>query len=401
MFIHWGPVGLKGTEIGWSRGREVPVAEYDNLYQQFNPQQFNAKEWVALAKAAGVKYLVLTAKHHDGFCLWDTKFTDYNIMRSPFQRDVFKELSAECRRQKIRFCTYYSVLDWHHPDYPLREAPGGGAKKNPNMENYVGYMKNQLGELVRNYDPGLIWFDGDWEEPWNEDRGTDLYDWLRELDPNLIINNRLAKVREPGETKKRVRHLGDYDTPEQRLGQFNRAAPWETCMTVCKQWSWKPDDKLKSLEDCLHSLITCAGCDGNLLLNVGPMPTGEIEPRQAERLKEIGQWLQHYGKSIYNTRGGPWMPGEAGVSTCRGKTVYVHIFNGADSITLSALPAKIKRSLVLTGGKATVRQTDEGIEISISPADRQPIDTIVALELDARADQIEPMPWEKTRTAKK
>ncbi|HEY3415208.1 MAG TPA: alpha-L-fucosidase [Armatimonadota bacterium] len=387
MFIHWGPVSLKGTEIGWSRSNEVPAAEYDNLYKRFDPEKFDARKWVGIAKSAGVKYIVLVTKHHDGFTMWDSKLTDYSITHTPFKRDVVRELSDECRRQGIRFCTYYSVLDWRHPDYPIGEAPGGGVKTNPDMDRYVAYMKGQLKELVTGYGPlGLVWFDGEWEQPWNLERGLDLEKYVRSLQPDIIINDRVGHGRDG--------KAGDYATPEQTIGRFNRDAPWESCITICTQWAWKPNDTLKPLSECIRTLARCAGGDGNLLLNVGPTPLGEIEAPQVERLNEVGTWLRKNGKAIYGTRGGPFMPSGDGVSTSKGKTVYVHVFRWpGDTITLSPLPAKITRSSVLTGGKCTVSQTDRGIEISVDPGHRNDIDTIVALELDANAESLTPVRW--------
>ena len=155
MFIHWGPVSLKGTEIGWSRGGQIPIEEYDNLYKQFNPTKFNADEWVAIAKASGMKYIVLTTKHHDGFCLWDTKQTDYNIMKTPFKRDVVKELAAACKKGGIAFGTYYSACDWHHPAYPLGSPAGTSHNPNPDLKAYDAYLQGQVTELVKNYGPLL------------------------------------------------------------------------------------------------------------------------------------------------------------------------------------------------------------------------------------------------------
>ncbi|MGE5608592.1 MAG: alpha-L-fucosidase [Bacillota bacterium] len=389
MFIHWGPVSLKGTEIGWSRGREVPTAEYDNLYKQFNPTRFDAAAWVSTAKAAGMKYIVLTSKHHDGFCLWDSKLTDYTMSSTPFKRDIVRELADECRRQGIRFCLYHSILDWRHPDYPLGDAPGGGKKQNPQMDRYIPYLKGQLKELLTNYGPlGLLWFDGEWEEPWTHDMGLDLYNYCRSLQPNLIINNRVDKGRNDMKgTTKTGDFSGDYDTPEQEVGRFNFTRPWESCITICNQWAWKPNDDMKSLEQCLHTLITCAGGDGNLLFNVGPMPTGEIEPRQVQRLKEMGQWLEKYGQTIYATRGGPWIPGRWGVSTRKADRVYLHILNGSNP-TLT-LPAPTRRKILsahlLTGGFLTFQAIDGNITFNIPLADRHPIDTIIELQLDGPA----------------
>ncbi len=390
MFIHWGPVSLKGTEIGWSRGKEIPVEIYDNLYKQFNPTAFDASEWVSIAKSAGMKYMVLTSKHHDGFCLWDTKTTAYNIMSTPFKRDVIRELSNACQNEDLPFCTYYSILDWYHPDYNISSRGGPGyslpAGTSPQMDRYVSYMKTHLEELVMNYGPlGVLWFDGEWEEPWTEERGRDLYAYCRTLQPDLIINNRLDKKRDgmEGTSINGRQYIGDFETPEQRIGKFNTDQPWESCITIGKQWAWKPDDELKSLKECINILVNTVGGDGNLLLNVGPMPNGEIEPRQVERLKQIGQWLGKYGESIYGTRGGPIEPQPWGVTTHRDNKVYLHILQWPkEKLMLDSIPQNIVKASCLTGGKVSLSRTDQGYEILVASADRDPMDTIVVLDME-------------------
>jgi len=394
MFIHWGPVSIKGTEIGWSRGRQVPKEEYDGLYKQFNPVKFNAAEWVSTAKAAGMKYLVITSKHHDGFCIWDSAFTDYDIMATPFGRDILKELSEECRKQGILFCTYHSICDWWHPDYPTDSAGGRGKKATHNMPRYVEYLASQTREIVEKYGPiGIMWFDGEWEKPWTKAYGSALYHGLKKLQPDIIVNNRVGKGRHgmAGTTKGDAGARGDYDTPEQRIGGFNRERPWETCMTICRQWAWKPNDNMKSLQQCLRTLILTAGGDGNLLFNVGPMPDGRIEPRQVERLKEMGRWLERHGESIYVTRGGPYMPTKAFACTHRGSRVYLHLLGGQKRLSLPPVGAEITKSSVLGAGRATVSATPEGVEITVAQPDPQGIDTIVVLELDRDASRIEPL----------
>jgi alpha-L-fucosidase len=393
LFVHWGPVSLKGTEIGWSRSRQIPAAVYDNLYKEFNPDKFDAKQWVSTAKKAGMKYVGITSKHHDGFCLWNSKQTNYDIMSTPFARDVIRELAEECRRQGLRFCVYYSICDWRHPDYPLGEAPGGGKKQNPNMDHYVAYMKAQLKELLSNYGPlGILWFDGEWEEPWTHQRGLELYQYCRSLQADLIINNRVDTGRDgmKGRTKG-GQYLGDYDTPEQEIGRFQRERPWETCMTIATQWAWKPDDRLKPLKECIESLVRCAGGDGNLLLNVGPMPDGRIEPRQVERLNEIGRWMEQFGEGIYGTRGGPFKPAAWGASTCKGNVIYVHILNWTgDELQLPPIDARIVESSLIAGGTPDVKQDASGIRIAVSREHRQSIDTVVKLRLDIATAGIEP-----------
>ena len=377
MFIHWGPVSLTGKEIGWSRGAQTPVEVYDHLYKEFNPTNFNADEWVRIAKNAGMKYIVLTTKHHDGFCLWDTKLTDYNIMNSPFHRDVVKELSAACKKQKIEFGAYYSVPDWYDKNWP-NTSPAGSVKRDKyDLDAYEKYLQGQITELIKNYGPLLtIW--NDMPAPYGK-RGADTIKLVRALQPGILINNRTGDG-------------GDYDTPEQRIGKFQFDRPWESCMTVSahNHWAWGgTNDGVKPLSACLEMLIRGAGGDGNILLNVGPRPDGVIDPVQADLLKNIGAWLAKNGKGIYGTRGGPWKPTDAIASTRKGKTIYVHILKWPDAtVTLPKIPAKIVSAKLLEGGKAEVRQTENGIEISVAPGKRDATDTIVVMKLNSDAMQI-------------
>jgi len=383
MFIHWGPVSLKGTEISWSRANSnpkcpnkgpIPVEVYDNLYKEFNPVKFSGDEWVAIARAAGMKYMVLTAKHCDGFLLWSSKVSDYNISQTPFKRDVCGELAAAAHKADMKIGWYFSPMDWRDPDC-----------RTERNATFVAAMQGELRELLSHYgEISLLWFDTDGgPSPWNQ---PETYKLVRTLQPGIIINNRLDMGSLAAYDAQQIGPNADYYTPEQRIGGFDTQRPWETCMTLGTQWAWKPNDTIKSLKQCIDILVRCAGGDGNLLLNVGPMPTGEIEPRQVQRLKEMGQWLAKYGETIYSTRGGPWRPGPWGAATCKGNTVYVHILQWpGDKIALPALTKKIVSSKVLTGGTATVKQTDGGVAISVPATERQEIDTLVALELDGPA----------------
>jgi alpha-L-fucosidase len=382
MFIHGGPISIKGTEISWSRDAmrqgcpsksrgTVPAEEYDNLYKQFNPTKFDPEQWVRTAEQAGMKYMVLTAKHCDGFCLWNSQASDYNISHTPFDRDVCAELAQATHQHAMHLGWYYSPMDWRDPDC-----------RTERNATYAATMQRHLAELLGNYGRiDLLWFDFDsgpvpWQQP-------ETYALIRRLQPNIVINNRLdlATYREYQENK--IGPEADYYTPEQKIGKFDNEHPWETCMTLGTQWSWKPDDKLKSAKDCIQILAQCAGGDGNLLLNVGPMPTGEIEPRQCEILNEIGQWLRENGESIYGTRGGPFKPAQDVYSTYRGNTVYIHILKLAgDSITLPALRHKVVESSTLSGGHPSVQTDDAQWTITVPPDDRSEIDTIVKLQLD-------------------
>jgi alpha-L-fucosidase len=333
-----------------------------------------------------MKYLVFTTKHHDGFVEFDSKLTDYKITseRSPYRKDITKMLSDACHRAGLDWGVYYSQPDWHHPDYRNGESHA----------KYIEYLHGQVRELLTNYGPTKMWFfDGlggkaaDWDAP-------RLLRMMRQIEPNLIINNRAGMP-------------ADLDTPEQRIGLFQNNRPWETCATVGAQWAYKPDDKLRSIEECLRGLVCCAIGDGNFLFNVGPRPDGLIEPSHAARLREMGGFLKQFGESIYGTLGGPFVapdekkrPANAhgfvlsegnwwGGSTHTGNTIYLHILRWpTDTITLPALPRKVVRHSLLAGGTATLKQTANGIEVSVPPAQRHAVDTIVKLELDGPANTI-------------
>ena len=379
MFIHWGPVSLKGTEIGWSRGREIPVEEYDALYKKFNPVNFNADEWVKLAADAGMKYIVFTSKHHDGFCMWNTKYTDFNIMNSPFARDVMKELSDACKKYKMALGFYHSTCDWHNPDFPLTSPGGSVRRETSNLDRYTEYLKNQSVEIIQNYGPLLVmWYDVPQE--FDAARGQGVIDHIRTIQPDILVNNRTGAP-------------GDFDTPEQRVGSFQLDRPWETCMTIARQWAWKPDDDVKSMEQCLHNLIRSAGGGGNLLFNVGPKPDGTIEPLQAERLREMGLWLKKYGYTIYGTRGGPFKPADWGVSTRKENHVYLHILKwSGDSpmITIPDIGIPIKNIIIASGGKATLIKSGDSYRIEFDGKLMQPVNTIIDLEYSASVMAVKP-----------
>jgi len=378
LFIHWGPISVIGEPIGWSRGGQrrgwrgkghVPVEIYDNLYKQFNPVMFDADEWVQMAQDAGMKYLVCICKHHDGFSMFDSKLTDYKITNSPFKRDIFGELADACHRAGLKIGFYYSLPDWYHPDY-----------RTENHQRYIEFMHGQVRELCTNYGKiDIVWWDGlggsarDWDS-------HNLFRMIRRLQPHVIINNRAGLP-------------GDHQTAEQRIGTPRFDRPWEANMTLGTRWAWIPNDKMKSLRQCIQTLVRVVGGDGNYLLDVGPMADGRIEPRQVARLKEMGQWLRNYGNSIYATRGGPFVPGSWGASTRKGNTIYLHVLSWSeDAIILPPIPHRIIESSVLTGGTAHVKQTDEAIEVSVPQVDRRELDTIIVLKLDGPASEIVPLP---------
>jgi len=378
LFVSWGPVSLTGKEIGWSRGGErrdgsgvggpIPVEIYDNLYKHFNPSVFDANEWVRIAKDAGTKYIVFVTKHHDGFCMWDTQTTDYKITsaQSPFGRDVAHELADACHAAGIKLIWYFSLGDWYDPDYYT-----------DNHDRFTARLLGQIRELCTNY--GRIegfWFDLSYPKMAEDDLSKKVNNLIHQLQPGAIINNRGGLS-------------ADYDTPEQRIGAFQIDRPWETCMTMGTQWTWKPKDTIKSFDECIYILVNAAGGGGNLLLNIGPMPDGRIAPKQVERLKEIGSWLKKYGQSTYGTRGGPFMPGDFGASTHKGNTIYLHVLEwDGQSLSLPPIDKKIVSASLLTGGEVAVKQSADGITVTVDPQHRRSPDTIVVLELDGPAGEI-------------
>ena len=386
MFIHWGPVSLTEQEISWSRSNTNPncpnngptqAAVYDELYKKFDPNKFNATEWVATAKAAGMKYMVLTVKHCDGFLLWDSKVSDYNIMHTPFKRDICAELAVAARKAGMGLGWYFSPPDWKDP----------GCRSVKNAE-FVKRMQAELTELLTKYGTiDILWFDCDGASvPWDQD---ETYALVRRLQPGIVINNRLDSTS-AGYSASQIGPWADFYTPELHIGGFDIQRPWESCVTVCNQWAWGgPGDRAKSSAECLGMLIRCAGGGGNMLMNVGPRPDGIIDPGQTTPLKEVGTWLEMYGESIYGTRGGPFKPDAFGVSTHKLNTIYIHILNWpGDTLELPDIPAKIVRSVALTGGTVAVTQGDGRISISLKTCERQPVNTVVKLELDRKAGEI-------------
>jgi len=381
MFIHFGPVTLRGTEIGWSRGREVPLEEYDTLYKEFNPVLFNADTWVKAAKDAGMKYLVITAKHHDGFCLWPTAVSHYHVGNSPFKRDIVGELAQACRRQGITFCVYFTVLDWHDPDYPVKSPHDTSLNVKGDMGRFVMTMKKELKEIVTRYHPFMLWFDGYWDKCWTIEDGKEIYHYLKTLDPRLIINNRLGKGGALSDTQS----VGDFLTPEQTIGKLNMKEPWESCITICNQWAWKPNDQMKTLKQCIQTLERTAGGNGNLLLNVGPMMDGRMEARQITRLKEMGDWLKKYGESIYDTKGGPYPPNDLFVATRKGKKIYVHLLEKKTGVLdlpfLSGIRV-LKVHFMRGDDLAFTQDPQTCISIRLPDILPDPISSVIVLETD-------------------
>lgn len=391
MFIHWGPISLKGTDISWSRDPNpggpnpggVPAAEYDNLYKRFNPTKFNAPAIVALAKAAGMKYIVLVCKHHDGFCEFDSSLTDYKITSplSPYHKDIVRQMADACHAAGMHFCVYYSPPDLHNPDYMVNQTPPGHSDlplKDPAARaRYNRYFHGQVHELMTHYGKvDLVWFDkmDSVHSPAPFLDADGLLAEMRAVNPNVIINNRIGLP-------------GDFQTPEQNVGGYNDQRPWESCITMgMGQWSYKPGETYKSASRLIRTLAQCVGGDGNMLLNIGPQPDGAVDPTQADRLRSIAAWMKKNGEAVTGTRGGPYLPTTRYVSTRRGDMVYVHVLHwSGDQLLLPALPRHVLTSRLLGGGPVHMTQGASSVTLQVPAASQDASDTVIALHLDGSA----------------
>ena len=399
MFLHWGPVSLSGKELGWGRnanrpwdinGVQTPRTEdsvYDNLYKQFNPVKFNADEWVKIAQDAGMKYMVIICKHHDGFSMFDSKLTEYDIMATPYGKDIIKQFSDACHKAGMKLGLYYSTRDWYHPDYLV----GDNIK-------YDTWYRGQVEELLSNYGKvDVMWFDHVGGQDWGKWRFDELFSTIYRLQPGLIVNNRAAAFCGPGTPEDRgpatpeIRKMtaGDFGTPEQSIGHMDLQHDWESCMTlVGGQWSYQPNGRMYTLDETLSMFISCVTGGGNLLLNIGPMPTGEIEARQVDLLKQLGDWIKPRAEAIYGTRGGPFPNGDWGGSTHRGNTVYVFAKDWqGNTLRLQTLPQKVTAvKKVIDGQPVAFKQTEEGIDLTLEADRRDPLFTVFALFVDAAVE---------------
>jgi alpha-L-fucosidase len=371
MFIHWGLYAIPAGEWNgqtnhaeWIRTTaQIPLARYDEFVKQFNPVKFDADAWVSMAKNAGMKYIVITSKHHDGFCLFESKQTDFDVMATPFARDIMKELANSCRRHGQRMCWYHSIMDWHHPDYlPRRDWEAGDRPEgDADFDRFEKYLHAQVAELLGNYgDIGVMWFDGEWESTWTHERGLALYNLCRTLQPNVIINNRVDKGRDgmAGLTVD-ARFAGDFGTPEQEIPATGLPnVDWETCMTMNDHWGYNRNDRAwKSTTDLIQKLVDIASKGGNFLLNIGPTAEGKFPPEAVQRLNEIGAWMKINGESIYGTSASPFdsLPWGRCTVKCHGDrtTLYLHVFERpADGVLVVPGVGNDKFTARMLGAKA-------------------------------------------------
>ncbi|MGN7515830.1 MAG: alpha-L-fucosidase [Allomuricauda sp.] len=358
MFIHWGVYSIMGGggEEGiaeWiMHNKKISVDAYEKLPKLFNPTEFDAKSWVAMAKAAGMKYITITTKHHDGFAMYDSKVSDYNIVDgSPFGRDILRELEQECKKQGIKLFAYYSQLDWHHPDYFPRGWTGRytGRPESGNWENYLKYHDAQIKELAENYEIAGFWFDGWWDQAAHKENHQkkenfrlkkDQIDWklentykmIHDVKSNLLIGNNHHEAPFAGEDFQ----MFEKDLPGRNTTGFGTAAhdigklPLETCETINGSWGFNLiDNNHKSQETLVKYVVNAAGRNSNFLLNVGPMPNGKIQDEHIKSLKELGQWMDAYGETIYGTRGGPFIEDDVYVTTQKGNIIYFHVLDSS------------------------------------------------------------------------
>ena len=392
MFIHWGVYSVLADGEWVMHRKEMTVDEYEKLPPQFNPVDYDPAEWVALAKEAGMKYITITSKHHDGFAMWDSEVSDYNIVdATPYGKDVLKMLADECEKQGIKLFFYHSHLDWRHPDYYPRGRTGqhSGRPDSGDFDKYLDYMDEQIRELAsgRYGELGGFWFDGWWDQRVQEE-GADpkathidwrlekTYQLIHELQPQALIGNNHHVAPFEGENFQMFeKDLPGHNTTgfsgDSQIGQL----PLETCETINRAWGFnKNDQNFKSTEDLIHYLVKAAGYNSNFLLNVGPTPLGTIQPEFVERLKAIGDWLKENGESVYGTRGGPVPPQDWGVSTQKDGTVYVHVMDpeAPEEITLPGTSQlKIKEASLFPSGGVIPFSQDADLVLTLPRSARR------------------------------
>ncbi len=390
LFIHWGVYSLLGDGEWVMNEQKIPIKTYEKIPSFFNPTQFDPAAWVQMAKDAGMKYITITSKHHDGFAMFDSKVSDYNIVKkTPYGKDVLKMLAEECRKQGIKLFFYHSQLDWHHPDYFPRGFTGGdwtGREEKGDMNKYLDYMDAQLSELLTNYgDVAGIWFDGMWDKKDADWRLSKTYSLIHQLQPGALVGSNHHRTPYEGEDFQMFeKDLPGHNTtgfaPEQRVGDL----PKETCETINNSWGFNlRDASNKSRKELIQYLVKAAGYGANFLLNVGPMPNGKIQPEHVELLKQMGEWTKQYGETIYGTHGGPLSARDWGVMTQKGNKIYVHILNWQDeTLTLPKLGKKIvSAKLFIDKTPIKFLENDFGLSLQIPKAKMDDVDTVVELEL--------------------
>jgi len=389
LFVHWGVYSVLGDGEWVMNNQRIDKRTYEKLPAFFNPVDYDPKEWVAIAKAAGMKYITITSKHHDGFAMFDSKLTDWDIVdRTPYKKDVLKMLAEECRKEGIKLFFYHSQLDWYQDNYYPHGNTGqtAGRSDKGDWYKYLDFMDGQLSELLTNYgEIGGIWFDGFWDKRDADWRLDKTYSLIHSLQPACLIGSNHHLAPFPGEDFQ----MFEKDLPGQKTTGFNPdqtigALPLETCETMNNSWGFNLQDKsYKSTKSLIQYLVKAAGFNSNFLLNVGPMPNGKIQPEFVSTLKEMGAWLEKNGETVYGTRGGPIPPKSWGVTTYKGNKVYVHILNPEDNnLLIPDFGKKVKGiTLFKTGTKLKYKQDAFGIVISVPQEAIDETDTILVIEI--------------------
>lgn len=397
LFIHWGPFSIPGSGEWVMNNRNITVKNYTRLMDFFNPIDFDAAAWVAAAKNAGMKYITLITRHHDGFSMWDTKASDFNIMNSPYKKDIVKMIADECHKQGLKIFFYYSLLDWRRDDYSYwtgRTGQGTGRTVHGDWNSYIKFMKQQLTELLTNYgEVAGIWFDGYWDqtEPEGAADRTPRIDWhldeiytlIHKLQPQCLIGNNHHLSPLPGEDFQ----MFEQDLPGENKGGLNyqkpSELPLESCVTMNNSWGFNlTDTNYKTPKQLIDLLVRASGCGANLLLNIGPMPNGKIQPEFLERMAYMGNWIKTYGESIYGTKGGYMRPQTWGCITQKSDTMFVHVLdNNATSIKLENFPFKKIAKAYLLKNNAVVQTRLSGgtLTITVSPAAANEPDEVIVL----------------------
>ncbi|MBV9986553.1 MAG: alpha-L-fucosidase [Chitinophagaceae bacterium] len=399
MFIHWGASSVLGSGEWVMNNRNIRVNEYSNLIRVFNPQDFDARVWVATAKAAGMKYITFITRHHDGFSNWDTKQSDWKITNTPYAKDALKQLADECHKQGIKLFCYYSLLDWYRSDYQWetgKTGKGTGRTGKSNWNSYINFMKAQLTELLTNYgEISGIWFDGHWDQLDNDhDKSLqskvnwhydEIYSLIHRLQPQCLISNNHHLTPIPGEDFQAF----EKDLPGGNTTGFGGASvsqlPLETCETMNDAWGYNMTDRrFKSVKTLIHYMVNAAGLNANFLLNIGPMPNGKIQSEFTDTLALVGQWMSKYGNSIYGTRGNIIPTQDWGVVTAKGKEWFVHVLQAPrqDYIFIPQVKGKVTAAS-LFGDRSPVRfkQQDEGVFLYLDGKPLDQIDTVVQLSM--------------------
>ncbi len=387
LFVHWGTYSVLGDGEWVMHRRKMSVEEYERLPGLFNPHKFDAKQWVSLVKRAGMEYITITSKHHDGFAMWGTKQNKWNIVdATPYGKDVLAMLAEECRRQGIKLFFYHSQLDWHHTDYFPRGRTGQHSLRSDagDFNRYLDFMDAQLRELLTGYGPiGGIWFDGMWDKKDAEWRFQQTYDMIHKLQPAALIGSNHHVTPYAGEDFQ----MFERDLPGQNSMGFNQAGvselPLEMAETINNSWGYKAGDaRHKSVKRLLQTLVRAAGANANFLLNVGPRPDGTIQPEHVEHLQAMGEWMGRNGESIYGTRGGPVPPRHWGVTTHKNSTVYLHALEPEDAVVVLPDFGREIMSAKLLQGDEAIRydKQDFGTVVFVPDSIQDPIDTIIVLE---------------------